>query len=248
MADLLGKLAADELCEKIEKDLKEYKNSDYYKGRLPHLAIVRVGNRADDIYYENSAIKKIEKLGMEAVPHVFDAKISNEDFKIELKKINDDENVDGILLFAPLPKTLNEKELVELIDKDKDVDGLNSKNQSLLYSGVGEGFPPCTADAVLQILKYANINLVGKNVVVLGRSTVIGKPVSMLLLNEDATVTICHSKTKNLREITKKADILVVAIGKAKMIDDTYVQKGAIVIDVGINEDEDKKNVWRCRL
>ena len=239
MADLLGLPAAKELQEEIINKLEEFKKSSNYPGRLPKLAIVRVGERADDLYYEKSAVKKIDTLGMETSISAFPANIKQDEFLREFSKINEDDGIDGILMFSPLPNTLNEKEILDIMKPEKDLDGLTKTNQVKVYLGERDGYAPCTAAAVMQLLKYSKTSLAGKNVVVIGRSAVIGKPVSMLLLKENATVTICHSKTDNIEEVCKRADVLVAAVGRAKMVTDAFVKNGAVVIDVGINQDSD---------
>ena len=239
MADLLGLPAAKELQEEIIEKLDIFRKSSNYPGRLPRLGIVRVGERPDDLYYESSAVKKIASLGMESSVFSFQGDISHGRFLEEFIKINEDDSIDGILMFSPLPKTLDENEILSVMDPDKDLDGLTRPNQVKVYLGEDGGFAPCTAAAVMQILKYAKVELSGKKVVVLGRSKVIGKPVSMLLLKENATVTICHSKTEALAGICSEADILIAAAGRAKMVTDDFIKDGAVVVDVGINQDPD---------
>ncbi len=206
--------------------------------KKPCLATVRIGERGDDISYEKGAVKKMNKLNLEHKSFVFDADISNEQFLKELSKINNNDEIDGILLFRPLPKQIDEKAVIDIINPDKDIDCISRENIAKLFIGESDGFVPCTAQAVMEAVHFAGIDLNGKKVVVLGRSMVIGKPLSMLMLKENATVTICHSKTKQLKDECKRADILVCAIGKSKFIDDKFVKDGAVVIDVGINVDE----------
>ncbi len=239
MAELRGLPAAKNIQERITERLVEYKKSDDYPGRLPTLGIVRVGNREDDLAYEKSAVKKIDSLGMQVKVFEFAQDISCEEFLKEFKSINDNPDIDGILLFSPLPKSIDEKKVLKILSPDKDLDGLTLYNQAKLYVGEKDGFVPCTADAVIQLLKFAGVELEGKKVAVVGRSPVIGKPVSMMLTAENATVTICHSKTKDLKGTCKDSDIVVAATGRARMIDADYIGDGAIVIDVGINVDED---------
>ena len=239
MAELRGSAAAKEIQEQIIKRLEEYKNSGDYPGRVPRLGIVRVGKRQDDIAYENGAVKRIRSLGMEAEVFKYPEDISNERFLKEFKSVNDNKTIDGILLFSPLPASLDERKILDILNPEKDLDGLTLFNQARLYRGEECGFVPCTADAVIQILKHAGVELTGKNVAVVGRSPVIGKPVSMLLSCEDATVTMCHSKTKDLKDICRRADIVVAAVGRPRMIDEGYISEGCIVIDVGINVDPD---------
>ena len=238
MAELLGGPVAQKICENIIDRLEKAKKSDKYPGRLPKLAIVRVGKREDDLAYERGAIKRTEKVGMNCETFEFDTDITNEEFQKEFIKINSDNDIDGILLFMPLPKHINTQEAIANFCPDKDLDGLTLGNMAALYAGT-DGYAPCTAEAVIKLLEYSDIDVDGKNVTVIGRSNVIGKPVSMMLIDKNATVTVCHSHTKNLKDICQRAEILVAAIGRAKMIDYSYISDGTVVIDVGVNVDED---------
>ena len=238
MAELLGGPVAQKICENIIDRLEKAKKSDKYPGRLPKLAIVRVGRREDDLAYERGAVKRTEKVGMDCETFEFDTDITNEEFQKEFIKINSDNDIDGILLFMPLPKHINTQEAIVNFCPDKDLDGLTLGNMAALYAGT-DGYAPCTAEAVIKLLEYSDIDVDGKNVTVIGRSNVIGKPVSMMLIDKNATVTVCHSHTKNLKDICQRAEILVAAIGRAKMIDDSYISDGTVVIDVGVNVDED---------
>ena len=238
MAELLGGPVAQEICENIIDRLEKAKKSDKYPGRLPKLAIVRVGKREDDLAYERGAVKRTEKVGMDCETFEFDTDITNEEFQKEFIKINSDNDIDGSLLFMPLPKHINTQEAIANFCPDKDLDGLTLGNMAALYAGT-DGYAPCTAEAVIKLLEYSDIDVDGKNVTVIGRSNVIGKPVSMMLIDKNATVTVCHSHTKNLKDICQRAEILVAAIGRAKMIDDSYISDGTVVIDVGVNVDED---------
>lgn len=238
MAELLGGPVAQKICENIIDRLEKAKKSDKYPGRLPKLAIVRVGRREGDLAYERGAVKRTEKVGMDCETFEFDTDITNEEFQKEFIKINSDNDIDGILLFMPLPKHINTQEAIANFCPDKDLDGLTLGNMAALYAGT-DGYAPCTAEAVIKLLEYSDIDVDGKNVTVIGRSNVIGKPVSMMLIDKNATVTVCHSHTKNLKDICQRAEILVAAIGRAKMIDDSYISDGTVVIDVGVNVDED---------
>lgn len=238
MAELLGGPVAQKICENIIDRLEKAKKSDKYPGRLPKLAIVRVGKREDDLAYERGAVKRTEKVGMDCETFEFDTDITNEEFQKEFIKINSDNDIDGILLFMPLPKHINTQEAIANFCPDKDLDGLTLGNMAALYAGT-DGYAPCTAEAVIKLLEYSDIDVDGKNVTVIGRSNVIGKPVSMMLIDKNATVTVCHSHTKNLKDICQRAEILVAAIGRAKMIDYSYISDGTVVIDVGVNVDED---------
>lgn len=225
-------------AEKIKAEISE-KLSEL-KGYIPTLGIVRIGSNSADISYEKGAVKKMESLSLKTKVFEFDENISSEDFIEEFKKINEDDEIDGILLFRPLPEHIDEKKVIEVLDERKDLDGISYKNIAKVFAGDESGFAPCTAKAVIKILESNNIELEGKNVVVLGRSMVIGKPVAMLAIQKNATVTLCHSKTADLKKVCKNADVLIVAIGRAKMINDDYIGEDAVVIDVGINFFEGK--------
>lgn len=231
---LYGADTAEKIKAEISGKLSEL------KGYIPTLGIVRIGSNSADISYEKGAVKKMESLSLKTKVFEFDENISSEDFIDEFKKINEDDEIDGILLFRPLPEHIDEKKVIEVLDERKDLDGISYKNIAKVFAGDESGFAPCTAKAVIKILESNNIELEGKNVVVLGRSMVIGKPVAMLAIQKNATVTLCHSKTVDLKKVCKNADVLIVAIGRAKMINDDYIGEDAVVIDVGINFFEEK--------
>ncbi|MCX7950969.1 MAG: bifunctional 5,10-methylenetetrahydrofolate dehydrogenase/5,10-methenyltetrahydrofolate cyclohydrolase [Clostridiales bacterium] len=230
---LYGKVVADKLSDEIIEEVKELNQNGVY----PKLVIIRVGKNESDLSYERGALKRAEKLGIKAEVLELPNDISQDEFINCLDKVNKDSSVHGILIFRPLPKQIDENIIKNYINPKKDVDCMSPHNVAKLMEGDKTGFSPCTPSAVIEILKHYNIELKGKNVVVIGRSMVVGKPLSMLLLNEDATVTICHSKTQDLKEITKRADIVIVAIGRAKYLNKEYIREGTIVIDVGINVD-----------
>jgi len=210
-------------------------------GFLPTLAIIRVGENPDDISYEKGATKKMLGFDIIVKHYTFSKDISNHDFLIEFEKINKDTAIDGILLLRPLPKTIDEKAIERMIDPDKDIDGIGPVNIAKVFSGEVSAYAPCTAEAVIEVLKLNDIELKGKAVTIVGRSMVVGKPLAMLMLKEDATVTICHTKTVDIKHVCKRADILVAAAGRAHMLDVEYVGQDAVVIDVGINVDKDGK-------
>ena len=210
-------------------------------GYVPTAAIVRVGERPDDLSYEKGVIKKIASFGMQAKTFAFPEDISQDLFLEEFKKINADDSIDGILLFMPLPKHMNGKMFEAAIDPAKDLDGISPVNRAKVFAGEQDGYAPCTAEAVIEVLKAFEIPMAGKRAVVVGRSMVVGRPLSMLFLKENATVTVCHTKTAELKAECKRAEILVAAAGKAGMLDKDYVADGAVVIDVGINVDENGK-------
>ncbi|MCC8024910.1 MAG: bifunctional 5,10-methylenetetrahydrofolate dehydrogenase/5,10-methenyltetrahydrofolate cyclohydrolase [Clostridium sp.] len=211
------------------------------EGDAPKLAIIRVGERPDDMSYERGAVKRMESFGLRVRSYVFPGEISGREFKEEFRAINEDPDVAGILLLRPLPEQIPEKEIEEMIDPAKDLDGISPVNIAKVFAGDSSGFAPCTAEAVVEVLKAAGISISGKRVTIVGRSMVVGRPLSMLLLKENATVTICHTKTRDLKGACRSAEILVAAAGKAKMLDGTYVGEDAVVIDVGINVDEKGK-------
>lgn len=232
-------LKGAEVSAKIKIQVQEMiGNMDGY---VPTAAIVRVGERPDDLSYEKGVIKKIASFGMQAKTFSFPEDISEEAFLAEFKKINADELIDGILLFMPLPKHMNGKLFEAAIDPVKDLDGISPVNRAKVFAGEADGFAPCTAEAVIEVLKAFEIPMAGKRAVVVGRSMVVGRPLSMLFLKENATVTVCHTKTAELQEECRRAEILVAAAGKAGMLDKDYVSDGAVVIDVGINVDENGK-------
>lgn len=232
-----GKPVADAISEELTKEVELLKS----KGITPKLTIMRVGANGSDLAYERGALKRCASIGINTEVKELSEDISQNDFIAELKKINEDKATNGILIFRPFPKQLDESVIKYIIAPEKDVDCFSPVNVAKLMEKDETGFAPCTPAAVIEILKYYNIPMKGKNVAVIGRSMVVGKPVSMLLLNENATVTICHSRTQDMPSVTSKADIVVVGIGKAKMIDSKYIGNEAVVIDVGINVDEKGK-------
>jgi methylenetetrahydrofolate dehydrogenase (NADP+)/methenyltetrahydrofolate cyclohydrolase len=229
-----GKPVADKISENLKKEVSNLNEM----GINPKLAIVRVGARPDDLAYERGALKRCKTIGIETEVVELDENISQDEFIKAIHKLNEDDKVNGILTFRPLPKHLSEDEIKYEISPNKDIDCFNPINTAKIVENDKTGYPPCTPTAVIEILKHYDVDLTGANIVVLGRSMVVGKPLSMLLLNENATVNICHSKTRNLPEIASQADILVAAVGKAKMVKNNYIKDGAIVIDVGVNVDD----------
>lgn len=233
MEVLKGLPVAQAINEALITELAEF------TGAVPHLAIIRVGERSDDMSYERGATKKMDKIGFLCTSYVFPQDIDNATFQKEFDKINQDADIDGILLLRPLPKHLDEKAIENRIDARKDIDGISPVNLARIFAGDEQGYAPCTAEAVVEMLDYAKIDLTGKRVTVVGRSLVIGKPVTMLLMKKNATVTVCHTKTKDMQGTCRNAEIVVAAVGSAKMIQADYVSEGAVVIDVGINVDAD---------
>ncbi|MDR0468925.1 MAG: bifunctional 5,10-methylenetetrahydrofolate dehydrogenase/5,10-methenyltetrahydrofolate cyclohydrolase [Peptococcaceae bacterium] len=205
----------------------------------PKLAILRAGERPDDLAYEKGVVKRFADIGLNTEVYAFPEDVSQEDFVAALRKVNADPDIHGILLFRPLPVQIDDKLAADIIEPAKDVDGISPLNMAKVFTGDQSGFAPCTAAAVVAILDHAGIGLRGKRVTIVGRSLVVGKPLSMLLLGRDATVTLCHSKTLDLPGVCREADILVACAGQRKMLGADCVKPSAIVIDVGINVDED---------
>ncbi len=235
MIPLKGADVSAKIKEQIQQQLTEM------DGLIPRLAIVRVGENPDDMSYERGATKKMEAFGLKAESFVYPADISDEDFKNEFARLNDDKSIHGILLLRPLPKQICESDIEQMIDPAKDLDGISPANAAKIFAGDATGFAPCTAEAVVEMLKSNDIVIEGKRVTIVGRSMVVGKPLSMLLLKENATVTVCHTRTKDLAGTCRGAEILVAAAGRAGMLNADYVGQDAVVIDVGINVNEQGK-------
>lgn len=234
MLELRGKKVSDGIKEYVSKELETL-------SFVPKLAIVRVGENLDDMSYERGATKKLKSFGLDVASYVFPQDISDEAFKKAFKDINEDDEVTGILLLRPLPRTINEKDIENMIDPKKDLDGISPINIAKVFAGDTSGFSPCTAEAVIEVLKAYDIELTGKRVTVVGRSMVVGKPVSMLLLKENATVTMTHTRTVDLKKTCSDAEIVIAAAGRAKMLNSDYCGQDAVMIDVGINVDENGK-------
>lgn len=229
-----------EIALEIKEEIKEFVNKRKENNlNVPKVASILVGNDGGSLFYLNNQEKVATSLGMEFEKVHLNEEVTEEELINKIDKLNNDNTVSGIILQLPLPKHIDEKKVISAISPKKDVDCLTFVNQGKLYMGE-DTFMPCTTKSVLTILKSLNINLEGMEVVVIGRSNIVGKPAGALLLKENCTVTMCHSRTKNLREVCKRADILVVAIGKAKFVDESFVKDGAIVIDVGTNSVEGK--------
>ncbi|KJU70506.1 tetrahydrofolate dehydrogenase/cyclohydrolase catalytic domain-containing protein [Clostridium baratii] len=229
-----------EVSKDIKENIKNFIEERNLKGlKLPKIASILVGNDGGSIYYLNSQEKVATSLGVLFDKIILEDSIKEEELKDLIRKLNLDDSVHGIMIQLPLPKGINEKNIINTISPKKDIDCLTYESVGKLYLGE-EGFKPCTPNSILTLFKSKKIELEGKEVVVLGRSNIVGKPAVQLLLNENATVTICHSRTKNLKEVCKKADILVVAIGKPKFINSEYIKDGAVIIDVGTSSFEGK--------
>ncbi len=232
---LKGKPVADAMKEDLVKRVEGLKA----KGVTPKIGLIRVGANPDDLFYEGGIKKTSDGIGLayEIFEHPED--VNQEEFEQSVLSVGADSSIHGILMFAPLPKHLDEKKIRSLIPVEKDVDCMTLGSAGKVFTDDQTGFPPCTPTACMEMLKFYEIPLKGKKVTVVGRSLIVGKPVAMLLLREHATVTICHSRTENLDQVCAGADILVAAVGRAKMIGSSYVKPGQIVIDVGINPDPD---------
>jgi methylenetetrahydrofolate dehydrogenase (NADP+)/methenyltetrahydrofolate cyclohydrolase len=233
-----GKALAKEKRAEIAKQVEALKK----KGVTPGLAVVLVGeDPASQIYVRNKH-KACEEVGIYSRKITLPEETTEEEILKIIDELNNDPEIDGILVQLPLPKHIDPDKVILSISPDKDVDGFHPVNAGRLLTGQ-DGFFPCTPLAVMELIKSAGVDVSGKEAVVVGRSNIVGKPVSMLLLRENATVTICHSKTKDLADVCRRADILVAAVGRPEMITSDYVKEGAVVIDVGINRVGEKKVV-----
>lgn len=229
------------LAESIRGNLKERVDVLIKEGkRVPCLAVILVGNNPASLSYVKGKEKACASVGILSKHYHLEEDASQEEVEALIRQCNEDEEVDGILVQLPLPSHLNEKEALLKIDPRKDVDGLHPLNVGNLFSGQ-PSFIPCTPLGVMELLKYMNCEIDGKKAVVIGRSNLVGAPVARLLQNENATVTVCHSHTKDIAKVCKEADILVVAMGKEKFVTRDFVKEGAYIIDVGINRMEDGK-------
>ena len=231
-----GKLTSKTIKENIKNEVNKLK--DIY-GKTPSLAIIQVGNNPASQIYVRNKIKSATYCGINAELIKLEENITNEELIDVVEKLNIDNSVHGIIVQLPLPKHMNEAMIINTVKAEKDVDGFGIINKGKLFSGI-KCLVSATPSGIMKLFEEYNIDLTGKNAVVIGRSNIVGKPMSMLLLNANATVTITHSKTKNLSEITKNADIIVAAVGKANFVTSDMVKEGAIIIDVGINRIDDK--------
>jgi len=232
---LTGKPVADAIKEELTQKVEALKGRNI----VPKLGIVRVGARPDDLFYEGGAKKTCTAVGMESEVFEYPEDIDQAAFEKAITDVGAKKDINGILMFSPLPKHLDERKIRSLISVEKDVDCLSLGGAAKVFTDDPTGFPPCTPTACMDMIHHYDIPIKGKKCVVVGRSLVVGKPLAMLLLREHGTVTICHSRTENLPEVCKGAEILIAAVGRAKMINADYVKAGQIVIDVGINADPD---------
>ena len=237
MAQIIdGKLISQQIKDELKEKVASLKN----EGKEICLAVIQVGNDPASTVYVGNKKKACEYIGIKSLAYEIPEETTEDELLGIIDKLNKDDSVHGILVQLPVPKHINEEKIINAISPSKDVDGFHPASVGALSIGQ-KGFVSCTPAGVIQLLKRSNIEIAGKECVVIGRSNIVGKPMSMLLLRVNGTVTICHSRTKDLKEVCKRADILVVAIGKPKMIDASYVKEGATVIDVGIHRDENNK-------
>lgn len=231
-----GKLISTQIKDELKQTVEALKN----QGIMPGLAVVLVGDNSASKVYVNNKKKACEYIGIKSFSYELPAETSEEALLELVQTLNDDPAVHGILVQLPLPKHMDEQKVILTIDPKKDVDGFHIQNVGALVTGV-DGFISCTPAGILELLKRYNLEVSGKKCVVVGRSNIVGKPISLLLLRENGTVTICHSRTQNLTEQLKQADIVVAAVGVAKMITGEMLKPGVVVIDVGMNRDEEGK-------
>lgn len=240
MAELLkGKAVADSLTEKNIEAVETLRE----KGIVPTLAIMRVGENPSDLSYERGALKRAENTGVSVKQFIYDVNITQEELIDEINKINEDDTIHGVLIFRPLPKHIDDKAICDALAPSKDMDGITSGSMAGVFMDSGEGYPPCTAAACMEIMDYYGVELQGKKVTVMGRSLVIGKPVAMMTMKKNATVTVCHSKTEieDFKAAGRNAEIVIAALGRAKMVDADRLGENQVIIDVGINVDEEGK-------
>ncbi|MEG0874390.1 MAG: bifunctional 5,10-methylenetetrahydrofolate dehydrogenase/5,10-methenyltetrahydrofolate cyclohydrolase [Clostridiales bacterium] len=230
---LLGK----DVAAAMREDLEARVGALGKKGVIPTLAIVRVGEKSSDVSYEKGAMKKCVALGIAVKDYVFRDDISEELLIGTLEDLNKDPNVHGVLLFRPLPPHMNYDLVCNTLAPEKDVDAMTTHNSGMVYDGTGAGFPPCTAQAVMEILSYYEIPVKSAKITLVGWGAVVGKPLSVLLLNEFATLSVCHVFTKDMVAPCKDADIIIAAAGKANLVNEKHISPGQIIIDVGINAD-----------
>ena len=237
MAQLIdGKAIASQIKEELKEQVAALKE----QGREVSLAVIQVGEDKASSVYVNNKKKACEYIGIRSLSYHLPEEVSEEELLKLINTLNQDDAVNGILVQLPVPKHIDEDRVIKAIDPKKDVDGFHPQSVGALSIGQ-PGFVSCTPAGIIELLKRSNVEITGKECVVVGRSNIVGKPMGLLLLRENGTVTVCHSKTADLRAVTKRADILVVAIGKPQFIDETYVKEGAVVIDVGIHRDENNR-------
>lgn len=231
-----GKKISNDIKNELKVKVAELKE----KNIIPTLVVILVGNDPASSVYVANKKKACDFIGINSLSYELAESTTEEELLQLVQELNNRTDVNGILVQLPLPKHINETKIIEKIDPRKDVDGFHTQNVGSLSVG-NEGFVSCTPLGIIELLKRSNVEIEGKECVVIGRSNIVGKPMAMLLLRENGTVTICHSRTKNLKEVTKRADILIVAIGKPKYITKEFIKENAVVIDVGIHRDENNK-------
>jgi methylenetetrahydrofolate dehydrogenase (NADP+)/methenyltetrahydrofolate cyclohydrolase len=236
---LKGKEVADALTAQMQKDVEELRAA----GVTPTLCIFRVGERPDDLSYERGATKRAQTVGIDVKKVVLPADVTQEVFDEAFTKVNEDDSIHGILLFRPLPKQLDNEKARQMLNPAKDIDGCTDLSLAGVFTNTKTGFPPCTAQAAMEILHHFGIQIKGKKAAVIGRSLVIGRPVGMMLMHENATVVNCHTRTVDVPSITSKADILIAASGQLHSVTREYTNPDQVVIDVGINWDEKKGSI-----
>ena len=238
MAQVLkGNVVAAQIKEDMKKEIEELGKI----GKIPTLGIVRLGDNPDDVSYERSIIKNCEAIGIQSKVIERELEMTTEELVGLMGELNEDDDISGILVFRPLPKHIDETKIRDAISPDKDVDCMHPLNLEKIFEGDMTGFQPCTPKAAMEVLLFNEVPLEGANIVVVNRSMVVGKPLLMMLLEKNATVTVCHSRTKDLHEITKKADVVVTALGRAKMFDEKYFNEKSVIIDVGMSVDSEGK-------
>lgn len=242
------RLSGKELADQIYSELNTRVEVLTQKGIKPGLGVILVGDRPDSKTYVNMKTKKCNELGIESVQHVLPETASQEEIINIVRQLNDDSKIHGILIQLPLPKHINESVVLNEVKLEKDVDGFHHTNVGLLTLNQSPSFVPCTPDGCMRLIKSVEPEISGKHAVVLGRSRIVGMPMAMLLLQHNATVTVCHSRTQNVEEIVKTADIVVAACGRAHMVKGDWLKDGAIVIDVGINSIDDATRPRGYRL
>ncbi|MGL5797958.1 MAG: bifunctional methylenetetrahydrofolate dehydrogenase/methenyltetrahydrofolate cyclohydrolase FolD [Cetobacterium sp.] len=238
MKILDGKYVSQKVRDSIKNEIIEIKQSI---GKVPGLAVIQAGDNLASKIYVNSKIKQCAEVGIDSKNYILPLDVTELELLNKIEELNKDDSVDGILVQLPLPSHINTPKIIEAIDISKDVDGFKPENLGKVVLGDDTALISCTPAGILRLFREYEIDLEGKDVVVIGRSNIVGKPMTALLINEGATVTVCNSKTKNLSEKTKTADVIIVAIGKAKFLTGNMVKDGAIVIDVGINRDDNNK-------
>ena len=240
MAEILrGKPVADALCEQMKQDIAALQE----KGITPTLAILRVGERADDLSYERGAMKRCASVGVSVRNVILPADVTEQVFFETLDQLNGDDGVHGILMFRPLPKHIDGEKARRMLSPAKDVDGCTDGSLAGVFTNTDLGFAPCTAQAAMEILNFYGVEISGKKAAVIGRSLVIGRPVAMMLMHKNATVTICHTRTKDVPSITREADIVIAASGQMESVGADYLSQSQTLIDVGIGWNEAKQKL-----